>query len=111
MSKYNNRLVPFDGYTFGSSAEAQRYGELTLLEKAGQIHALRVHPRYVVVAAWDNADGVHEPAIRYEADFEFIEGNEIVIEDVKGAETREWKIKWRLARMLYPDRVWRVIKV
>ena len=39
------KRVEIDGYTFASQAEARRYGELKLLEKAGEIRDLVVHPR------------------------------------------------------------------
>jgi hypothetical protein len=44
-TKYGNRRVEVDGIWFDSQAEARRYGELLLLQRAGQITDLQVHPR------------------------------------------------------------------
>jgi hypothetical protein len=45
-NKYGAVKVKLDGYTFDSRAEAKRYGELKLLQKAGEIIELKVHPAY-----------------------------------------------------------------
>ena len=39
--KYHAKKTRLDGLTFDSQKEAQRYAELKLLERAGQIHSLR----------------------------------------------------------------------
>ena len=39
--KYGNKKTQFAGLTFDSKAEARRYGELQLLERAGLISNLR----------------------------------------------------------------------
>lgn len=44
--KYNARQTTVKGIRFASAAEAARYLELVLLERAGEIHGLRVQPRY-----------------------------------------------------------------
>ena len=42
-NKFSARKVTVDNLTFDSQAEAKRYGELKLLERAGKIRDLRVH--------------------------------------------------------------------
>lgn len=96
--KYSAKPVKADGIQFDSKLEASRYHELKLLEKAGQICELQVHPMYVLrVAA--NADAV--TIGHCEFDFAYYEVVEpgvrgpIVIEDAKGCTTPlgKWKLK------------------
>ncbi len=47
-SKYHAKRVHLDGYLFDSQAEAKRYAELRLLEKAGHIRNLVVHPTFPI---------------------------------------------------------------
>lgn len=90
MSKYHAIRTTIDGITFDSKAEAKRYEELKLLEKAGEILAVEVHERfpllYGVIKLGD-----------YEADFSYyIKGvAQMVVEDVKGVKTPlyRWKKK------------------
>lgn len=109
-SKMHNVRVSLDGYTFDGKAEARRYQQLLLLEKAGEIRNLVVHPRYAVVDADE-----HGRAIHYVADFAYDEvrssGNKSpticwylrVVEDVKGYRMPLYKIKMRLFRKRYPE--------
>jgi hypothetical protein len=45
-TKFGSKKKVIDGYKFLSLLEAKRYGELKLLERAGEIKNLEVHPRY-----------------------------------------------------------------
>ena len=47
--KYNAKRTVVDGITFDSRKEARRYGELKLLEKAGEIIYLKTHPSFPIV--------------------------------------------------------------
>ena len=58
MNKYNAVTTTIDGIKFASGAEAQRYCELKLLEKAGEIYDLEVHPRIQLQEALDEWTGV-----------------------------------------------------
>lgn len=42
MAKYKNKKITLDGITFDSRKEANRYRELKLLERAGEIHTLEL---------------------------------------------------------------------
>ena len=109
-SKYGNRKVYADGYTFDSQAEYRRYQQLVLLERAGEIRNLRVHPSYLLQPAF-KAQGRAERAITYKADFEYIDvvDRVEVVEEVKGAETAVWKLKRKLFLFKYHDWELRVI--
>tara|TARA_Y100000310_G_scaffold329596_1_gene399758 strand:- start:480 stop:806 length:327 start_codon:yes stop_codon:yes gene_type:complete len=88
--KYGAKPTTVDGMRFDSKAEARRYGELKLLERAEVITELVVHPQY-----WLHADGVRKAIGYYEADFAYEKDGGIVIEDVKGVRTAIYKWKKR----------------
>ena len=109
--KYNARKVERDGHTFDSGAEARRYNELRLLEQAGQIEGLQVHPVYEIIPRLrDPWTGKTLRAIKYEADFAYCEDGRAIVEDVKGVQTRVFGIKWRLFLLRYSEIELRIIK-
>lgn len=61
---------------FASTQEFRRYRELQVLQQAKQISGLQVQPRYDVVI---NGHKVTQ----YRADFKYVEGDQVVVEDVK----------------------------
>lgn len=90
MSKYGNHRVTEDGITFDSLAELRRYRELKMLQVAGHITVLEVHPRHVIMV-----NGVH--VCDYVADFYYIEADgQERVEDVKGVRTAVYRLKKRL---------------
>jgi hypothetical protein len=103
-SKYGNRKVTLDGYTFDSAAEAQRYRELALMEMNYDIEFLELQPEFELVPAFKR-DGRTHRAIRYRADFRYIRRDGVVcVEDVKGAVTAVYALKRKLLlRVLPPD--------
>lgn len=105
--KYNAKPTIVDGIRFASKREAQRYGELKLLEKAGVIFGLKLQPRFVL----QEKNG-KDRAIVYVADFRYIErvGGPVIIEDVKGVQTQAFKIKAKLFRRKFPMYILRIVK-
>lgn len=95
-AKYGNRKTVVDGITFASAKEARRYGDLKLLERAGEISALRLQPRFPL-----EVEG--KLICTYVADFAYICKGEAeeTIEDVKGVQTPVFKIKRKLFEALY----------
>lgn len=90
--KYGAIATEIDGIRFDSKAEARRYGELKLMERAGEIHSLIVHPQYELLPA------VRDKKLKrilYEADFMYIEEatGTMVLEDVKGVRTPVYRLK------------------
>ena len=103
-TKYNNKRVKEDGYTFDSKAEHRRYLQLKICVKAGVITKLKVHPRFVLTAG-----------IVYVADFEYMQDGgdgrpRKVVEDVKGVKTGVYLNKKKLFAHDYPDIVFREIQ-
>lgn len=110
-SKYNARKVHEDGYTFDSIQECYRYRDLVLMEKAGAISNLVVHPVFLLQENFkDAATGKRHRAITYEGDFQYIENGATVVEDVKGKSTDMFRLKWKMFRKLYPNLDARIVK-
>jgi hypothetical protein len=89
LSKYGNRKVICNGGTFDSKRELQRYQELLLLQKAGQICCLERQPSFELVPGVV-LYGRKRPPLKYTADFSYFvtaRGLE-VIEDVKSKASR-----------------------
>ena len=97
--KYGNRRTEVDGLVFASAAEARRYGELRLLERAGRIAGLEVQPRYRLVVN-GVLIGTYVGDFRYEEDTDAPDAAEVV-EDVKGVRTPVYRLKKRLLWALY----------
>lgn len=85
MNKYNAKKIIVDGKTFDSKKEAERYKELKLLEKAGQITDLDTQVSFCLIPKQVDDNGkVVERACTYKADFVYTENGKRVVEDVKG---------------------------
>lgn len=102
MSKYNNRKIEVDGITFDSRKEANRYFELKLLERAGEIKNLRRQVKYELTPAFKDSRGkVIERASSYTADFVYdvvlpMGLSKTIVEDVKGYRTKEYILKRKM---------------
>lgn len=108
-TKYGAVKVKADGHTFDSRKEAKRYQELCLLESAGAIFALAIHPRYVLIESFIHQGTRYRPA-SYTADFKYIERGQVVVEDVKSAPTRkkaDYVLRKKLFLMQHPEIVFR----
>lgn len=108
-AKYGAKRMTLDGYKFDSRAEGNRYAQLRQQEQMGAITDLKIHPLYPL-----EVHGVHIAS--YEADFSYrVAGTNsaksLVIEDVKAVRTPEFKIKWKLAQVLYPGAEFRMFDV
>jgi hypothetical protein len=77
--KYNARKVEIDGHKFDSAAEARRYQDLKLAEKAGEIRDLELQHKFPLVVN-DIKVGI------YLCDFIYreVSSGRVVVEDVKG---------------------------
>lgn len=51
-TKYHNRKTTYKGIQFDSQKEENRYGELELLERVGQIRSIELQPRYESFREW-----------------------------------------------------------
>lgn len=105
MNKYHNKKTTVGDITFDSRAEAARYAELKLLERAGAISGLRLQVSFELVPKQSG-----ERSVVYKADFVYTERGRTVVEDVKGMRTRDYIIKRKLLKWRYPDVDFREVK-
>ena len=96
-SKYRNRKTTYEGIQFDSQKEENRYRELQLLERGGLIRSIELQPRYDFV--------INEKKLKhyYKADFRYEEvaTGLLVVEDVKGFRTKDYRLKKELVEVLY----------
>ena len=101
MAKYNNTKIRVDGRLFDSKAEAARWQELQLLERAGEITELERQVEYELIPKQKG-----ERAVKYIADFRYIDHDgKTVVEDTKGVKTPVWIIKRKLMLRVHGIRV------
>ena len=109
MNKYKNKKIVIDRYVFDSIAEGKRYRELSLLEKAGEIHNLELQPKFLLQESFKK-NGKTYRAINYVADFKYIKDSKTIVEDVKGIQTDVFKLKHKIFEKKYTDLELKIIK-
>ena len=98
-NKYGAQKTKFMGYTFDSRWEAERWGELTAMERGGSIKDLERQVKYDIVV-----NG--EKICKYVADFRYNQIEEDgsqkeIVEDAKGVETADFKLKKKLMKAVH----------
>lgn len=110
MNKFNAKRTTVDNITFHSKGEARRYAELKLMERAGIIQNLELQPKFMLLEAFTDEDGVRHRAITYTADFRYLENGFFIVEDFKGRETDVFKLKRKLFASRYPGYRFKITK-
>ena len=111
-TKYNATKVEIDGHKFDSKHEANRYLELKLLERAGEISDLRLQVEYELIPnQYDIEERYGKNGRRlkdkeillerkccYVADFVYTDSRtgETVVEDTKGFKTADYILKKKM---------------
>ena len=95
IHKTKARKTVVDGIEFPSAAEAKRYGELRLMERAGEISNLITQPRFCIFEAG-------AVAIHYTADFSYALGKEWIVEEVKGMADTAYMLRRKMFVALFP---------
>lgn len=94
-NKYRNTIVEIDGIKFRSKKEGQRYVELKMLMKCGDVVDFKMQVPFEVSSA-------NRKKIRYFLDFEVCWKNgTITYEDVKGKRLPLYKLKKSLVKEKY----------
>jgi hypothetical protein len=109
VNKYRNKKVIVDEKEFDSKREGNRYKELKLLERAGEIKNLELQPRFLLQDSFKK-NGRTFRKIEYVADFKYIENGKTIVEDVKGIQTDVFKLKHKIFEKVYPDLELKIIK-
>ena len=92
--KYGNKKVTVQGIKFDSKWESERYLYIKSLELAGRVRKLELQVRFAL-----EVNG--QKICTYIADFRYEKENangdwETIVEDAKGVETPEFKLKKKL---------------
>ena len=96
--KYGNKTILTTDGKFDSKLEYYRWCELVILEKAKKITDLKRQVKFVLI---DKSK--HGREISYIADFTYIQGDKLVVEDTKSkaTKTRLYCLKKRLLAERY----------
>ena len=107
-NKYKNEKVEFDGIKFDSKRERDRYMVLKDAERRGVISELKCQPKFTLIPAQYHEEAKQLKtkvkmvkkcdflAITYTGDFQYVKDGNIVVEDVKGMVTPEYKLKEKM---------------
>ena len=104
-NKYHARKTVRDGIVFDSKREADRWQELKLLLAAGEIKNLQRQVEYELIPPQKREwrGDYSERAVMYIADFVYLRGGRLVVEDVKSPVTKtpDYRIKRKLMRWVH----------
>jgi len=98
-SKFGAKKTIVDGITFDSKWESERYGQLRAMERGGIVTDLKLQVKYDII--------INDIKIcRYIADFVYKEESpdgkvKEIVEDAKGFETPEFKLKKKLMKAVH----------
>ena len=98
-SKFGAKKTVVDGITFDSKWESERYGQLKAMERGGIVTDLELQVKYDIV--------INDIKIcKYIADFVYKEESpdgkiREIVEDAKGFETPEFKLKKKLMKAVH----------
>lgn len=107
-NKYKNEKVEFDGIKFDSKRERDRYMVLKDAERCGVISELKCQPKFTLIPAQYHEEAKQLKtkvkmvkkcdflAITYTGDFQYVKDGKVVVEDVKGMVTPEYKLKEKM---------------
>jgi len=115
-SKYGNKKTEIDGVVFDSFKEGNRFKELKLLQKYGEINELKLQEPFELIPALREPDSIGkrggikkgktiENAVIYKADFVYFDNKKqrMIVEDSKGFKTKDYIIKRKLMKQNYPQ--------
>ena len=108
--KYGNKQIVVNGIKFDSRLESERYKQLLLLVQSGDICDLTLQMEFMIFHGYKDAEtGEKVKSSMYVADFVYLDNrnHKWIVEDTKGIETKEFKLKWKLAKSLYPQYTFR----
>jgi len=104
MRKYRNKPTTYKGIKFDSILECDRYKQLELLERAGEIRDLQTQPKFILQDKFERGDRKIR-AITYKGDFYYYDCKiqRIVCEEIKGFETRDYKLRKKMFLKRFPN--------
>ena len=97
QSKYRNRKCEWNGMTFDSIRERDRYIELEFMQRSGEISELNRQQKFLLIPDQMDNGKVVEKACHYIADFTYYDKDgKYIVEDVKGIRTKEYRLKRKM---------------
>ncbi len=108
MSKYGAQKTTFQGRTFDSKREAERFAELRYMQMGKLISGLECQVKFELIPNQKDESGkVIERAVTYIADFVYtdLKTGEQIVEDAKGCKTKEYIIKRKLMLHVHGIRI------
>ena len=121
-NKYKNDKVEFDGIKFDSKRERDRYIVLKDAERRGVISELKCQPKFILIPAQYHEESKQLKtkvkmvqkcdflAITYIGDFQYTKDDKIIVEDVKGMVTKEYKLKEKMMLYFHHIKIRRITK-
>ncbi len=105
-TKFHSKPTTIGNIKFASKLEADRYRQLCMMAQVDPplISDLELQPEFQVSEGYvDAVTGEKVKSIFYVADFKYTDNEEhkVIVEDTKGVETAEFKLKWKLVRKKY----------
>ena len=107
QNKYHAKKVQYNGMTFDSKHELERWQELQILQRAGVIEQLKRQVKFDLIPAQKIGGKLVERAAYYVADFTYLQNGRFVVEDAKSPATRtpEYILKRKLLLWIHGIRV------
>ena len=108
MNKYGAQKTTFQGKEFDSKKEAERFAILRYMQMGKQISGLECQVKFELIPNQKDENGkVIERAVNYIADFVYtdLKTGEQIVEDTKGAKTKDYIIKRKLMLHKYGIRI------
>lgn len=98
-NKYGNVKTTIRGEKFDSQREGLRWLELRQMVRDGKIHSLERQVTYVLAPKVKIAgEKRSRPALRFTADFRYVEKGKMVIEDAKGMADTAFRMRQHLMK-------------
>lgn len=95
-SKYGNKKITTADGKFDSIKELNRWNELKLLLKAGEISGLQRQVKFVLIPSQKINGKVVFREISYKADFVYYQNGKKIVEDCKGFKTKDYIMKKKM---------------
>lgn len=100
-NKYGAKRTELDGITLDSRKEAKRYAELKILERAGEITDLAVHPEFNLMV-----NGTKVGRIKMDFTYVMLPSGHRMVEEVKSSGTRKersYRFRMKVFKACFPD--------
>lgn len=112
-NKFGAMKTTVDGIVFHSKREAEYYGQLKMMKRAGKISSFERQISFPLYAMWGgNTPDESRKIGNHIVDFVVVDimSGQKEVHEVKGMETDVWKLKKKIFEANYPHIPYKVIK-